>query len=285
MVTQRTTTTTSGDRESPEALEHAPDPEDRDDWAGWRTGQWRWLLPITVSAATLAWVLGALSGRAHGELRVGLIVTGAVLTAIAVGLPLRQRHHATHARADALDTVQAARTAMRIALQDALDPFVHLMTRLPEAKAADRDRLRGEAIQLAVTTTAALAGAERAERVRVCFFVLDPGPPQTLRLERFAGRAGAPTVVFTEGSAAGDAALRVVHQGSWIYVEDTQQQRPRFTWDIAPVYRTVLAGPVATPDSAYGLLTLDALRPGELARVDLALVQLLAGLLAAALAL
>lgn len=283
MVTQRNVVTTPGDSELPEAaVEHVSDRDDRDGWVGWRTGQWRWLVPVTVAAATLAWVLGSVSGRAHGELRIGLIAAGAVLTAVAVGLPLRQRHHAANARGDAMHRIQAARAAMRIALQDALDPFVHLMTRLPEAKPADRDRLRGEAIQLAVTTTAALAGAER---VRVCFFILDTGPPETLRLERFAGRAGAPTVVFTEGTTAGDAALRVVHRGSWIYVEDTARQRPRFTWDLEPVFRTLLAGPVATPDSAYGLLTLDALRPGELAQVDLALVQLLAGLLAAALAL
>lgn len=62
-----------------------------------------------------------------------------------------------------------------------------------------------------------------------------------------------------------------------------RRTRPRFWWDAAPTHRTFLAGPVATADTPFGLLTLDALHPGELADVDLALVQLLSGLLAAAL--
>jgi GAF domain-containing protein len=39
---------------------------------------------------------------------------------------------------------------------------------------------------------------------------------------------------------------------------------------------------VTTPDKVVGLLTLDALGPGELAQVDLTLVRLLADLLATA---
>jgi GAF domain-containing protein len=141
-------------------------------------------------------------------------------------------------------------------------------------------RLRGEAIQLAVTTVAALAGAQR---IRVCFFLLDEGPPRRLHAERFAGRAGAPTVTFVEGTAAGAAALRLLSRGGWTYLADTAQEPPRFWWDTERSYRTVLAGPVATADQVIGLLTLDALAPGELAQVDVTLVRLLADLLATAL--
>jgi len=276
-VTQRNRPASAGDADLPEAT--APPPSAAAP-KGWLAGQWPYLVPATVAAATIAWVLGALSGRAHDGARLWLIVAGAALTAVAVGLPLRQHRQALDARSDAVSAAQAARVAMRVALQDALDPFVHLVTRLTEARAADKPRLRGEAIQLAVATLAALAGPER---VRVCFFVLEPGPPATLRPERFAGRAGAPTAIFIEGTAAGDAALRILARGAWTYVEDTAATPSRFGWDVAPAYRTFLAGPVATPEKRYGLLTLDALGPGELADVDLALVQLLSGLLAAAL--
>jgi GAF domain-containing protein len=171
---------------------------------------------------------------------------------------------------------------MRTALEDALDPFVHLVARLIEAKGSDKARLRGAAIQLAVATVAALAGAQR---VRACFFTLDEGPPRRLRPERFAGRAGAPNVDFVEGTSAGDAALRMVRRGSWTYAEDLAEEPRRFWWDTGRTYRTFLAGPVETPDKAFGLLTLDALQPGELAPVDLILVRLLADLLAIALSL
>jgi hypothetical protein len=262
-----------------EPLRPAVPPTGRRRPVDWAIGQWRWLVPVTVAAATFAWVVGLVAGRAHGAERIVLIVSGAVLTAIAAGTPLWQQRRATEARADAVTAARAARAAMRIALEDALDPFVHLVGRLAEARGSDKARLRGEAIQLAVTTVAALAGAER---IRVCFFILDEGPPRRLHAERFAGRAGAPTTNFVEGTGAGDAALRMINRPSWTYFEDTAIETPRFWWDTERTYRTVLAGPVGTPDKVVGLLTLDALGPGELAQVDLTLVRLLADLLATA---
>jgi len=246
----------------------------------WAIGQWRWLVPVTVAAATFAWVVGLVAGRAHGGNRIILILFGALLTAIAAGTPLWQQRRATEARADAVTAARAARAAMRVALEDALDPFVHLVGRLAGARGSDKARLRGEAIQLAVTTVAALAGAER---IRVCFFILDDGPPRRLHAERFAGRAGAPTMSFVADTGAGDAALRAVNRQGWTYIEDTTIETPRFWWDNERAYRTFLAGPVGTPDKVVGLLTLDALGPGELAQVDLILVRLLADLLATAL--
>jgi hypothetical protein len=274
VLTHRSRPAAFGDIDSPRPATGGRRP------VGWAIGQWRWLIPVTVAAATFAWVVGVFAGRAHGTERVVLIGAGAILTAIAVGVPLWQQHRATQARADAVAAAEAARAAMRVALEDALDPFVHLVARLAVAKGPDKARLRGEAIQLAVTTVAALAGAER---VRVCFFLLDEGPPRRLHAERFGGRAGAPTAAFVEDTAAGAAALRMIRRGSWTYVADLATEPRRFWWDAERAYRTFLAGPVATPDKVFGLLTLDALAPGDLARVDLTLVRLLADLLATAL--
>jgi len=276
MVTQGNPASALGDVEALSSA--APRTEHRRP-VGWVIGQWRWLVPVTVAAATFAWVVGLLAGRAHGADRIMLIASGAVLTAIAAGVPLWQQRRAAEARVDAVAAARAARAAMRIALEDALDPFVHLVGRLAEAKGADKARLHGEAIQLAVTTIAALAGAER---IRVCFFMLEENPPRRLRAERFAGRAGRPTVTFTEGTTAGDAALRLISRSGWTYLPDTTTDPPRFWWDAERTYRTFLAGPVATPDRVVGLLTLDALGPGELGQVDLTLVRLLADLLATA---
>jgi hypothetical protein len=276
VVTQRNPSTALGETVmQPSALEparhHGP--------VDWALGQWRWLVQVTVAAAAFAWVVGLLAGRADGLQRIVLIVLGAILTALTAGIPLWQQHLAIGARTDAVAAAQAARAAMRVALEDALDPFVHLVGRLAEARGSDKLRLRGEAIQLGVTTVAALAGADR---IRVCFFILVEGPPRRLRPERFAGRAGAPTVGFVEGTSAGDAALRVIRRRSWTYLADTGTETPRFWWDTERSYRTFLAGPVATPDRVIGMLTLDATGSGELATVDLTLVRLLADLLATA---
>ncbi len=247
----------------------------------WSLGEWHGLVPATVVAATAAWVVGALSGRAQGPGRTVLIVIGAVLTAAAAGLPLWQHRRASAARADATAAAQDARAAMRVTLDDALDPIVHLIARTSDAKGPDKARCRGEAIQLTVNTVAALTDADR---VRVCFFTLQDGPPVQLHLDAFAGRAGAPDVVLAAGTAAGNAAIRALTKGQWILLDDITVQVPPFCWDHAPEYRTVLIGPVDRSGQPVGLLTLDALRPGEIANVDQALLHLLAQLLTVALA-
>lgn len=243
-------------------------------------GEWRWLVPITIAASTAAWLAGVLSGHLGGRVQVLLIITGAALTAVAVGLPLQQQRRSRETGIDAIVAAHEAQALMRLVLEDALDPFVHLITMLAEAHGQDKARLRGEAIQLAVATATQLA---RADRVRACYFVLDAGPPRQLVLERFAGRAGAPTNVFIDGTRAGTAALRLIESRRFMFIPDTEHERPSFWWDDTPHYRTFVAGPVATPQSVLGMLTLDALTPGELAEVDVPLIRLIADLLAVAL--
>jgi len=251
-----------------------PGPTDR---AGKRA-TWRRLFVVAVAAATAAWVAGALAGQTHGVARVAWVVGGAVLTAVAVGVPLWSQRRAAIAGDDAVQAAWSARAAMKVALEDALDPLAHLVAALTDAPSADKPRMRGEAISLAVATAVQLADTDR---VRASFFSFSPGPPPCLRPERFSGRAGAPATVLTEGTRAGNAALRALNTNTPVYVSDTTE-RPGW-WGAADEYGTFLAVPVSTATMPLGLLTLDALRPGALARVDLALIRLLASLLAAAL--
>jgi len=243
-----------------------------------RRTSWRRLFVVAVVAATAAWVAGALAGQTHGIARLAWIGGGAVLTAIAVGVPLWSQRRAAIAGGDAVQAAWSARAAMKIALEDALDPLAHLVAALADAPAADEPRMRGEAISLGVGTAVQLADTDR---VRACFFSYGPGPPPSLRPERFSGRAGAPATVLTEGTRAGNAALRALSTNTPVYVSDTAE-RPGW-WGTPDEYGTFLAVPVSTATMPLGMLTLDALRPGALARVDLALIRLLASLLAAAL--
>ncbi|MBC3190950.1 GAF domain-containing protein [Pseudonocardia sp. C8] len=275
MVTLRDDAVTGGEGDA--GLARAARPGWR---AGWADGQGRFLAAIVVVTAVLAWVAAAVSGLVSGvRLQAVLVVSGAVLTAVSVGLPLWQRRRANAARADATVAARAARAALRVALSDTLDPLVHLLGRLTVARGAAKTQLRGEAISLVVTTLAGLGGEHRA---RVCFFALDHDPPR-LRPERFAGRAGAPTAEFSEETTAGAAALGIAHGGAWLYFPDTAVQPPPCWWDDERAYRSVLIGPVATPDTVVGLISMDAPGPGELDGIDVALVRVLATLLATAL--
>src|SRR5262245_52218949 len=251
--------------------------------------QWRCLLPMAVSASTGAWVTGVLSGSVEGRLRIALMVAGAVCATLASGLPLWQQARAARARDDAIAAAQSARAAMRIAMEDALDPFTALLRQLAVAKGQERARLRGEAIQLALTAIAQLTafsgpgGDDRLLRVRVCFFALQPGRPRRLVPQSYVGRAGAPTVAFDERTRAGRFLLRVA-DGGWVIVDDTGHQQTAVWWDEDRLHRTFAVGPVPGCDGkAAGVITLDALEAGDLTDLDLPLVRLIAHLLSLAL--
>jgi hypothetical protein len=251
--------------------------------------EWRWLLPLAVAAATAAWLSGVLSGKTTGDLRILLMVSGAVFTAAAAGLPLWQQARSSRARGDAIAAAQSARAAMRVALQDALDPFAALLLQIATARPRQKPLLRGEAIALALTTIAQIsepggvAEPGTPRRLRVSYFELAPGPPPKLVPQAFTGRSGAPTVSFDRTTRAGRFLLRIAYDG-WTTVDDVEQLRVPVWCDEEHQYRTFAAGPVGGPgNEPAGLLVVDALTPGELARLDLPLVRLLTHLLSLAL--
>lgn len=251
--------------------------------------QWRWLLPVVVAAAAAEWLASIAAGEAGGGRRILLMASGAVLTAVAVGLPLWQQARAARARTDAVGAARAARAAMRVTMEDTLDPFVALLRQLASASDADKPLLRGEAIQLALTTISHIAelGDSRAprgdRRLRVCYFTLEEGPPRRLVPRAYAGRRGAPTTSFDETTRAGQFLLRIA-EGDWVVVDDTNQLSTPIWWDHEQAYHTFAAGPVPGPGgNPVGLLVVDALAPGELATLDLPPVRLLTHLLALAL--
>jgi ABC-type amino acid transport substrate-binding protein len=251
--------------------------------------QWRWLVPVTVVAAVSAWLVSVFTGEFHGAIRVLLIAAGALFTGAAAGVPLWQQGRAVRARADAIESARSARAQMRIALEDALEPFTALLVQVALARGSEKTRLQGEAIQLALTSIAQLSVfASHQEfagprRVRVCLFLLDPGPPRRLVPSSFAGRSGAPNVTFDSSTRAGQAMLRIVDDG-WVLVEDTNRQTVVPWWDEERSYRTYAAGPLpGSEGSPMGLLTVDALPPGELIGLDLPLLRVIAHLLSLAL--
>lgn len=249
---------------------------------------WRWLLPVVVAAAA-AYLTAVASGRTGGTLRIALMACGAVFTATASGLPLWQQARMSRAHADAVAAAQEARAAMRVALEDALDPFAALLLQLATARAQHKSLLQGEAIVLAITTLAQLsepgdtAAPGSPRRLRVSFFALEPGPPCTLVPRAYAGRSGPLTVSFDQSTDAGRFLLRIAAKG-WTVIDDVQQLRSPVWLDDDHHYCAFAAGPVPGPrEEPLGLIVVDALEPADLAALDLPLVRLLTHLLSLAL--
>lgn len=240
-----------------------------------------------VVAAVAAWLCAPLARNAEGGLQTVWLAAGAVLTAIAVGLPLLEQYKARRQR-DQL-AAQAVRTEQQVlvAVQDTLDPFVNLLARITTARDSEqREPLRAAAVVGLLEAGAQLIGPllTGPDRVRVSFYELDPGPPRALRPSPFSvGRAIPPTRVFIEGSVLGDDMLDLVERGRHRFVADVDTTPPR-GWDgTSHDYRTFISASVGTEAARYGMLTVDAQTPGDLGRSDVPFVRFLAGLLAAAL--
>ncbi len=240
-----------------------------------------------VVAAVAAWLCAPLAQSAEGAAGTAWLAAGALLTALAVGLPLLERYKARQQRDQV--AAQAVRTEQQVlvAVQDTLDPFVNLLARITTADSHEaREQLRGAAVVGLLEAGAQLIGPllTGPERVRVSFYELDPGPPRALRPSPFSvGRAIPPTRVFTEGTVLGDDMLDLVERGGYRFVADVDATPPR-GWDsTSHDYRTFISAPVGTEAARYGMLTVDAQTPGDLGGTDVPFVRFLAGLLTAAL--
>lgn len=226
---------------------------------------------------------------ATGHLRIVLMACGAAFVATASGVPMWQQARAARARADAVAVARSARLAMRLAMQDALDPFVELLGQIASVKPRQKPLLRGEAIQLALTTIAQLglpggvSDPEDPSRLRVCYFALEDGTAPRLILQAYAGRSGAPATLLDRTTGGGQFLIGICGDG-WITIDDVNDLGMPVWWDEEHQYRTFAAGPVISAgDEPVGLLLIDALCPGELTTLDLPLVRLITHLLSLAL--
>lgn len=242
---------------------------------------WMWVA-LALVFAVLSPITATLARSASGTRLVVLIVVQAAATGLAFLIPQARQLIASRSEATAQEREIEARVETRVAMNDALDPILRLLGTLAlEPDAVTRNESRAQAIALVLKTAAEFIGPERS---RACWFRLEPGPPKQLVPDQFAGRAGSPSTTFTEGTPAGDAAIGMVLVDQDRLCEDIETGPPP-GWDSTKQrdYRTFISVSVIAGDTAYGMLTLDALEPGALTVEDKGLLRLMAGVLAVAL--
>lgn len=240
-----------------------------------------WFVAALVFAV-ISPVTAALSRSASDAWFTFLVVTQAVATGLAFGIPQWRQMTASRREATAEEREIDVRVETRVAMNDALDPVLRLLGQLAlEDDPAVREQRRAQAVPLVLLTAAEFIGPARA---RACWFRLEAGPPTTLAPDSAAGRAGSPTTTFTAGTPAGDAAIGLVLADEDLLCEDLESAPP-LGWDLSRErdYRTFISVSVIAGDTAYGMLTLDAVEPGTLDVEDKALLRLMAGVLAVAL--
>ena len=243
-------------------------------------------LPLTPTAAlaagsTYTAALLAPSGVAPWALAAG----GAALTAATIWSGHRDRRRLERRAAQVSMTAAQASERVRRAVDETLVPVAEHLGALAWARdVAGLDALRGTSVDTVLQAASRLPGAGRA---RACWFELVPGSrpgTRSLHPRRHAGLDTRPTTVFVEGTVAGDAVLHALDDARARFVEDVAAQSPTGWDDTERSYRTFIAVPVTAAGHCYGMLTVDAARPGDLVLDDVPLVRLMGQLLADALA-
>jgi hypothetical protein len=209
---------------------------------------------------------------------------GAVAASVtAAGVPAYEQIRKERLRASAQQAAVDAAVAMRVTMNDALDPIVRQLGRVVTAPGRrEKEALQEAATAMVVDSAAQLAGSGR---VRACLFRFAPGTPRALVPAQYGGRVDDPLEPITEGTVEGDLVFGMIRHNQHLFCEDVPAGLPP-GWSVtAPqTYQSFAAVPVAAGQNAFGMLMVDALEKGGIRRADVSLIRLLAGLLADALA-
>lgn len=254
------------------------DPEPR----RWTTGA----LLLALLGLLLAVTTPVLSTLATGQFSWGngwfwaLVVAagGTWLTGRVATRQARRRQWAAE------DSERLARIATRIQIADVLRPLAETLAKMPSLSRAERLQQCESMKRGVVDAVAELLGPSRSRAG--WFEYRDTRPPRLDPVPDLRrGRADPQRTEFVGGSVEGDAALQLL-------VDDVNRFCPDVDLDPPPGwvperhhgYRTFIAAPVVAEGRRFGMLTLDALEPGDLTENDVYAMSLLAKLLAAALA-
>ncbi len=237
---------------------------------------------ISLAGVALATWLGMQAGASPADRQWWTL--GAVLASVtAAGVPAYEQIRKEQLRAQAERAAVDAAVAMRVTMNDALDPIVRQLGRVATAASRhEREALQEAAIPMVLDSAAHLAGTGR---VRACLFRLAPGTPRTLVPDQYAGRVDDPLEPITEGTVEGDLVFGMIRHNQHLFCPDINDDPPPGWRITAPqTYQSFAVVPVAAGQNAFGMLMVDALERGAIRRADVPLIRLLAGLAAVALA-
>jgi hypothetical protein len=236
---------------------------------------------VSLAGVALATWFGMQAGGAGPGRRWWTL--GAVAASVtAAGVPAYEQIRKERMRAKAQRAAVDAAVAMRVTMNDALDPIVRQLGRVITAGKHDRQALAEAVIPMVLDSAAHLAGSGR---VRACLFRFAPGTPTMLVPAQYSGRVDDPLEPVTEGTTAGDLVFGMIRRNQHLFYPDLDASPPPAWSAIAPqTYKSVAAVPVAAGPNAFGMLMVDTLDKDGIRRTDVPLIRLLAGLLAVALA-
>ncbi len=236
---------------------------------------------ISLAGVALATWFGMQAGAAVPGRRWWTL--GAVAASVtAAGVPAYEQIRKERMRARAQRAAVDAAVAMRVTMNDALDPIVRQLGRVATAGKHEREALAEAVVPMVLDSAAHLVGSGR---VRACLFRFASGTPMMLVPAQYSGRVDDPLEPVAEGTAEGDLVFGMIRHNQHLFYPDLDASPPP-GWRVrAPqTYKSFAAVPVAAGPNAFGMLMVDTLDKDGVRRADVPLIRLLGGLLAVALA-
>lgn len=169
---------------------------------------------------------------------------------------------------------------LRVAMKDALQPVVELMAAMPYQPRRAREAMLANVATQAVGSLVLLL--KRVDRLRAVVYAMDPAGTRMDQLAHH-GRGSTPSP-FVAGDVRGDRALALVGDGASLFVRDLDREQPGQWEGSGEDYRTFISAAISNGEYAYGMVTVDAPRAGDLGENDEHIVLLVADLLAVAFA-
>ncbi|MFH9405258.1 GAF domain-containing protein [Streptomyces sp. NPDC017638] len=209
-----------------------------------------------------------------------------------VATVIMSRQEAVAARRDLVTAEQAAKAAAeraRGAMEDVLTVLVHHIGEIVSANSKSARSPLQQQMKLAIVSlTAQLIGPENARACVLEIAPASPGSPGVREMKCLAGlwmgRAEAPRTVFREDQARGASLLKLMDDRKSTFVENVDALAPELRPETDSYKTYITATITAAGKDAFGVLCVDAPNPGDLRKEDIRLVEVLARLLGAALA-
>lgn len=179
---------------------------------------------------------------------------------------------------------RATQEEFKVAVSDQLGPLARELSKMAKEPAAKKKGQLDAAIRTCLAAASGLAGA--STRTRATYFrraqrrnheAFVPGPS--------LGRGDPPQSEFVKGvgSIEGDAVWAAAEADQPRFVVDVRTEPPPgWDRDRHRAYRTFITVPVRSGDLLVGLLTVNAVEPGDLTENDVSIMQIIAGLLGTA---
>jgi hypothetical protein len=237
---------------------------------------------ISLAGIALATLSGMQAAAAAPGDRPWWTLGAVAASVIAAGVPAYEQIRKEQMRAKAERAAVDAAVAMRVTMNDALDPIVRQLGRVAAAGRRDQEALAQAVIPMVLDSAAHLTGTGR---VRACLFRFAPGTPMVLAPTAYSGRVDDPLDPIAEGTPEGDLVFGMIRHNQHLFSPDlAANPLPGWRITLPQTYQSFAAAPVAAGQNAFGMLMVDALEKGGVGRADVPLIRLLGRLLAVALA-